>query len=328
MDLADDVAYSVHDLEDGVVAGRIDLAWLGRRRARDVWETVRDWYLPDVADDELDDALGRLRGGRLLARPRRTTAAGGALAALKNLTSDLIGLFCTPGPATPPSRRTATGRWSATPPTWSCPRETEAGDRRAQGRRRALRDARRRPGRGAGAAARGGRRAGRRCSRLRGPATLDAGVRAPTSRPPRTTTRRGCGWSSTRSPRSPTPPRCLARPAVPAPDHGHCSSVSGTGGGPVMGSASRSSGRGDAARSTYAGPGDAQPDVSRRWRCCRLGLPARRRPWRRRVVGGHRVARGGRRATRRRRTPPATAEFADGDEAAAGGVRHGRGDVQ
>jgi dGTPase len=90
MDLSDDVAYSVHDIEDGVVAGRVDLSRLDRQA---VWETVRDWYLPDLTDVALDAVLDDLVAidGWL------TTPYDGsrkATAALKNLTSDLIGRFC------------------------------------------------------------------------------------------------------------------------------------------------------------------------------------------------------------------------------------------
>jgi len=95
MDFSDDVAYSVHDLEDGIVAGKIDLSILGESAERhEVWATVRDWYLPDVTDDELDEAFS---GIRAMASWPRTSYDGsrGALAALKNLTSDLIGGFCT-----------------------------------------------------------------------------------------------------------------------------------------------------------------------------------------------------------------------------------------
>jgi dGTPase len=94
MDLADDVAYSVHDLEDGIVAGKIDLARLGDREARaEVWRTVREWYLPEVDDAELDEALHGLRSVR--SWPETSyDGSRGALAALKNLTSDLIGGFC------------------------------------------------------------------------------------------------------------------------------------------------------------------------------------------------------------------------------------------
>ena len=90
MDLADDVAYSVHDVEDGVVAGRVDLVTLEEAA---VWQTVRDWYLPEATDDVLDKTLAGLR--TVGSWPE--TAYDGSrrsLAALKNLTSDLIGRFC------------------------------------------------------------------------------------------------------------------------------------------------------------------------------------------------------------------------------------------
>ncbi len=94
MDVADDVAYSVHDLEDGVVAGRVDLAVLDHREERaGIWSTVRSWYLPEAEDEVLDAALGRVRS----LRSWPTVAYDGSrrhLGALKNLTSDLIGVFC------------------------------------------------------------------------------------------------------------------------------------------------------------------------------------------------------------------------------------------
>ncbi|HQR25577.1 MAG TPA: deoxyguanosinetriphosphate triphosphohydrolase [Nocardioides sp.] len=90
MDLADDVAYSVHDVEDGVVAGRIDLVRLDRPA---VWDVVRDWYVPDADDGTLDDVLSGLSS--VEAWPRASYDGTRAqLAALKNLTSDVIGRFC------------------------------------------------------------------------------------------------------------------------------------------------------------------------------------------------------------------------------------------
>jgi dGTPase len=94
MDFADDVAYSVHDLEDGVVGGHVDLSRLdSAEEVAAVCETVRDWYLPEVDDAALVEALGRLRAvGRWPEGSYDGTRGG--LATLKNLTSDLIGVFC------------------------------------------------------------------------------------------------------------------------------------------------------------------------------------------------------------------------------------------
>ncbi len=94
MDFADDVAYSVHDLEDGIVGGHIDLSRLdSATELTGVWETVRDWYLPGAADEELVAALQRVRA---TGRWPGTAYDGSrqALSVLKNLTSDLIGVFC------------------------------------------------------------------------------------------------------------------------------------------------------------------------------------------------------------------------------------------
>ncbi|MGH3473089.1 MAG: deoxyguanosinetriphosphate triphosphohydrolase [Nocardioidaceae bacterium] len=94
MDFADDVAYSVHDVEDGVVAGRIDLAGLsdpGLRRG--ICATAQDWYAPDLEVERLSAAFDRLT--KLEAWPRAAYDGTRAHAAgLKNLTSRLINRFC------------------------------------------------------------------------------------------------------------------------------------------------------------------------------------------------------------------------------------------
>ena len=96
MDFADDVAYSVHDVEDAVVAGHVRLDWLHdvevRRR---VAAQVRDWYLPRADDDAVDDAVRRLSSLPYWAAERPGELFGGRrhLAALKDMTSQLIGRF-------------------------------------------------------------------------------------------------------------------------------------------------------------------------------------------------------------------------------------------
>ena len=93
MDFADDVAYSVHDVEDGIVAHHLDLDEVGAERAP-YWDTVRRFYLSEATDMELDEGWWRLTGlpywPRVAFDDSRRSLGG-----LKDLTSQLIGRFCT-----------------------------------------------------------------------------------------------------------------------------------------------------------------------------------------------------------------------------------------
>ncbi len=200
MDLSDDVAYSVHDIEDGVVAGRIDLAWLSDAGLqREVWETVRAWYLPEAGDDLLAAALERMLA-RKAGPTRRTTGAGHSRRAEEpHLAVDRAVLL-----GRDPGHRGGVRAGSARPLRRGPgrPRGDLVGDRRAQGHRRPPRHAGRGQGRAARRAAAGHRRGGRRAPRPSA-ARARAAVRGRLGRSRRR--RRPVGSSSTRSPASPTP---------------------------------------------------------------------------------------------------------------------------
>ena len=141
MDWSDDVAYSVHDLEDGIRSGRIVLAALGDPAERAA--------LAAAGGRELRRRRGGLRGrgeaaaraaGRRRARSA-TTRRPAALVALKRLTSELVGRFATAAvDATQQALRA-----HAAGPLRGRPRRSRRGAGRggaAQGGRAALRDER------------------------------------------------------------------------------------------------------------------------------------------------------------------------------------------
>lgn len=86
MDWADDVAYSVHDLEDGVRAGLVDLSRLGDPGERaELVAFSRELY--GTGDD---DALQRLRAAPWWPEAEGAPRTAAQMAALKMLTSELI----------------------------------------------------------------------------------------------------------------------------------------------------------------------------------------------------------------------------------------------
>jgi len=94
MDWADDIAYSVHDLEDGFHAGLITFKNLSSLTERNVVsQTTATTYVgDDVSVAELTEVLDALLA--LDIWPAAYDGGPEGAAALKNVTSELIGRFC------------------------------------------------------------------------------------------------------------------------------------------------------------------------------------------------------------------------------------------
>ncbi|WP_101254218.1 deoxyguanosinetriphosphate triphosphohydrolase [Streptomyces barkulensis] len=94
MDWSDDVAYSVHDVEDGLHAGHLDPnLLLAEPERREVFAVAAARYAPPGTEEaELAEALDRLLGQEWWPHGYDGTAV--AQARLKDATSQLIGRFC------------------------------------------------------------------------------------------------------------------------------------------------------------------------------------------------------------------------------------------
>jgi dGTPase len=95
MDWSDDVAYSVHDVEDGILAGRIDLAALGSPAERSVIAQLAATHFgaDAAACESAAVELARLPVVAAVAGFDTASAPAAAHAALVRLTSELVGRF-------------------------------------------------------------------------------------------------------------------------------------------------------------------------------------------------------------------------------------------
>jgi dGTPase len=90
MDWSDDVAYSVHDLEDSLVSGQIKLDQLNSDLPK-LFKVAQQMYLADITESEMQSALAALQ--KLSCWPRYYDGTHRSLARLKDLASQLIGRF-------------------------------------------------------------------------------------------------------------------------------------------------------------------------------------------------------------------------------------------
>ena len=124
MDLSDDIGYSVHDFEDAIVGGYIDVPALSHRTNHaDLVSSMVEWVGGEMGHDELLAAFDRLDG-----LPNWIDTWDGSrpdLARLKNLTSTLIGRFA--ASATSATREAAsTGSIARFGANVVVPRDTQA----------------------------------------------------------------------------------------------------------------------------------------------------------------------------------------------------------
>ena len=90
MDWSDDVAYSVHDLEDSLVSGQVKLDQLNIDLPK-LFTVAKQMYLADITEAEMQIALSSLQ--KLSCWPRYYDGTHRSLARLKDLASQLIGRF-------------------------------------------------------------------------------------------------------------------------------------------------------------------------------------------------------------------------------------------
>ncbi|RNI20478.1 deoxyguanosinetriphosphate triphosphohydrolase [Flexivirga caeni] len=92
MDWADDVAYSVHDVEDGITFGLIDLRALRSAPEQELLaDLARRTYAPQLETAQLAGAFAQLVATGVI--PDRLRPGRQGVAALKDMTSRLIGRF-------------------------------------------------------------------------------------------------------------------------------------------------------------------------------------------------------------------------------------------